>query len=169
MDGARLDVTVEAAPIGPRGADAATLLLAANAGIPPAPLTEVASGGELSRIALAVRLAALERRAAEDGSRPLPTLLLDEIDAGVGGLTAHAVGEKLERLSAAAQILCITHLPQIAGRAEAHFRVEKTAGRPTTTTVERLGPDEVVEELTRMLGGGPDDDAARRHAVALRG
>ena len=139
-----------------------TLELAANAGLAAGPIAQVASGGELSRIALAVRVV------ARSGGGPA-TLLLDEVDAGVGGRTALAVAEKLKRLSAGAQLLCITHLPQIAGVADAHFRVEKQPGDPTVTGVELLQGDEVVDELARMLGADSDDETARRHAASLRG
>jgi DNA repair protein RecN (Recombination protein N) len=162
MAAARLEVDLEEAELGPRGTDSATLRLAANPGLPAQPLAQVASGGELSRIALAVRVAA--RSAGGPG-----TLLLDEVDAGVGGRTARAVGEKLRRLSDAAQLLCITHLPQIAGLAETHFRVEKSPGEPTVTGVVRLRDAEVVDELARMLGADEGDSSARKTAAGLRG
>ena len=116
---------------GARG-DRCELLLAANTGLDPAPLASTASGGELSRIALAIRVAARAHGGPE-------TLVLDEVDAGVGGLTARAVGEKLVRLAEHAQVISITHLPQIASLADAHFRVEKLAGDPTQTTVNGCG------------------------------
>ncbi len=162
MSGARLDVGFEEADLGARGADAVTLRLAANSGLPAQPLAQVASGGELSRIALAIRVA------ARSGGGP-ETLLLDEVDAGVGGRTARAVGEKIRRLAGTAQLICITHLPQIAGLAETHFRVEKSDGEPTVTGVLRLRDDEVVDELARMLGADEGDSAARETAAALRG
>ena len=122
MDGARLVVELTDAPLGARGADRCELLLAANTGLEPAPLASTASGGELSRIALAIRVAAR----AHGGPG---TLVLDEVDAGVGGRTARAVGEKLKRLAEQAQVISITHLPQIASLADAHFRVEKLRRR----------------------------------------
>jgi len=124
------------------GADEAAFLVRPNAGLPFAPVAETASGGELSRIALAI--------AAVAGGE---TLVFDEIDAGIGGETAHAVGRLLQRLAEHAQVVTITHLPQIAALAERHFRVEKTAGDPTHTRIERLGEDERKAELERMLGG----------------
>jgi DNA repair protein RecN (Recombination protein N) len=160
MDEAKLDVQLAPAESAARGADRVTLLLAANPGLAAAPLADVASGGELSRIALAVRVA------ARSGGGP-GTLLLDEVDAGVGGLTARAVGEKLRRLAEDAQVICITHLPQIASLAERHFRVEKSPGDPTITAVSRLAEDEVIDEIARMLGGEDGDEAARRHAAAM--
>jgi DNA repair protein RecN (Recombination protein N) len=160
MPDARMEIVLAEAELGPRGADRAEIRLAANPGLPAGPLSQVASGGELSRIALALRVAA--RASGGPG-----TLLLDEVDAGVGGRTAHAVGERLRALSADAQVICITHLPQIASLADGHFRVLKRTGEPSATEVERLDGDAVVEELARMLGG--DDDAALRHAQAMRG
>jgi DNA repair protein RecN (Recombination protein N) len=162
MDGAHIEVQFDEAELGPRGCDRATVLLAANAGLAARPLAEVASGGELSRIALAVRVA------ARSGGGP-GTLLLDEVDAGVGGRTATAVGDKLQRLAGDAQLLCITHLAQIARAADAHFRVDKRASDPAVTAVTRLEGDEVVDEVARMLGGGEGDESARRHAEALLG
>ncbi len=161
MDGARLVVELTDAPLGARGADRCELLLAANPGLDPAPLASTASGGELSRIALAIRVAARAHGGPE-------TLVLDEVDAGVGGLTARAVGEKLKRLAEQAQVISITHLPQIASLADAHFRVEKLAGDPTQTTVQLLQGDALTDELARMLGGDDDDQTVRRHAEALR-
>jgi DNA repair protein RecN (Recombination protein N) len=127
---------------GATGADEAAFLIRPNAGLPFAPVADTASGGELSRIALAI--------AAVGGGE---TMVFDEIDAGIGGQTAHAVGETLRRLAERAQVLTITHLPQIASLAERHFCVEKVSGDPTHTTIEQLGDDERVAELRRMLGG----------------
>jgi DNA repair protein RecN (Recombination protein N) len=131
---------------GPSGRDEASFLIRPNAGLPFAPAAETASGGELSRIALALRAAA-HAGAGE------PTIVFDEIDAGIGGRTAHAVAEALGRLAQRAQILTITHLPQIASAAEMHFRVEKVPGDPTHTRIERLSESERREEVERMLGG----------------
>jgi DNA repair protein RecN (Recombination protein N) len=161
MAEARFQVEVTEAELGPRGGDRVELLLAANPGLPAGPVAQIASGGELSRIALAIRIAARERGGPG-------TLLLDEVDAGVGGRTARAVGEKLQLLAGAAQVLCITHLPQIASLADAHFRVEKRPGEPTATEVARLSDADVVDELARMLGGDGADGAVRRHAESLR-
>jgi DNA repair protein RecN (Recombination protein N) len=162
MDSARLEVVIEPGELGSRGADRVRLMLAANPGLPSAPLADVASGGELSRIALAVRVEARSGGGAA-------TLLLDEVDAGVGGRTARAVAEKLKRLSSSAQLLCITHLAQIASAADAHFQVEKSPGDPTVTAVRRLGDGEIVDEVARMLGGDQGDEEARRHAAAMLG
>jgi DNA repair protein RecN (Recombination protein N) len=127
---------------GSTGRDAVAFLIRPNRGLPFAPVAETASGGELSRIALAI--------AAVAGGE---TMVFDEIDAGIGGRTAHAVGETLERLAERAQVVTITHLPQIASRAERHFRVEKVAGDPTHTSIEPLDETERRDELQRMLGG----------------
>ena len=131
---------------GPTGRDAVAFLVRPNPGLPFAPAAETASGGELSRIALALR-------AVAHASVGEPTVVFDEIDAGIGGRTAHAVADALARLAARAQLLTITHLPQIASAAEAHFRVEKIPGDPTHTRIERLSEPERREELERMLGG----------------
>jgi DNA repair protein RecN (Recombination protein N) len=128
--------------VGPTGGDEAMFLVRPNAGLPFAPVADTASGGELSRIALAL--------AAVAGGE---TLVFDEIDAGIGGVTAHAVADTLQRLAARAQILTITHLPQIASVADAHFRVEKVPGDPTHTRIEELEDLLRREELERMAGG----------------
>ena len=137
-------VELSAQATGPRatGADTVAFQIRPNAGLPFAPVAETASGGELSRIALAI--------AAVGGGE---TIVFDEIDAGIGGQTAHAVGETLERLATRAQVLTITHLPQIASRADRHFRVEKLPGDPTHTRIEPLGEPERRDEIQRMLGG----------------
>jgi DNA repair protein RecN (Recombination protein N) len=127
---------------GPSGADEAVFSVRPNAGLPFGPIAETASGGELSRVALAI--------AAVGGG---DTMVFDEIDAGIGGQTAHAVGETLRRLAARTQVITITHLPQIASLADRHFRVEKVPGDPTHTRIEPLAADERREELERMLGG----------------
>jgi DNA repair protein RecN (Recombination protein N) len=127
---------------GPTGADDARFLIRPNPGLSFAPVAETASGGELSRIALAI--------AAVAGGE---TMVFDEIDAGIGGETAHRVAETLTRLARRAQVVTITHLPQIASVADRHFRVEKIPGDPTHTRIEQLGDDQRREELQRMLGG----------------
>jgi DNA repair protein RecN (Recombination protein N) len=139
---------VELAPREPgqTGRDEVSFLVRPNPGLPFAPVAETASGGELSRIALALRAVA-HAGAGE------PTIIFDEIDAGIGGQTAHAVADALGRLSARAQIVTITHLPQIASVADAHFRVEKVPGDPTHTQIELLSESDRREEVERMLGG----------------
>jgi DNA repair protein RecN (Recombination protein N) len=127
----------------PAGAETVSFLIRPNAGLPFAPVAETASGGELSRIALAIAAAA--------GGKL--TLVFDEIDAGIGGQTAHAVAQTLRRLGERSQIVTITHLPQIASVADRHFRVEKIPGDPTHTRIEPLAEDDRRDELERMLGG----------------
>jgi len=127
---------------GSTGIDSVRFLIRANPGLPETPVAETASGGELSRIALAI--------AAVGGG---DTMVFDEIDAGIGGRTAHSVGETLRRLAGRAQVITITHLPPIASLADRHFRVEKVPGDPTHTRIEALVPDERKQELERMLGG----------------
>ncbi len=149
---------------GASGAEQAQFEIAPNPGVPAAPLREIASGGELSRVMLALLTAAAERGAA--GGRS--TLVFDEIDAGIGGHTARAVAEQLRTLAQGRQILAITHLPQVASLAARHFTIVKDTGRePTRTTVARLRADEVVGELVRMLGADAGDSGARRHAKEL--
>jgi DNA repair protein RecN (Recombination protein N) len=132
------------------GADEVRFVIRPNPGLPFGPVAEIASGGELSRVALAI--------AAVAGGE---TMVFDEIDAGVGGRTAHAVGETLRRLAEHAQVVTITHLPQIASLADRHFRVEKVPGDPTHTRIEPLGDEERREELQRMLGGEEFLEAVR--------
>ena len=154
------DVGASGGDTGPSGADHVEFLLGPNPGVAPAPIREAASGGELSRVMLALMTVA--------GLGESRTLVFDEVDAGVGGQTARAVGERLRLLAEARQVLCITHLPQIASLAGSHFRIEKSAaGKTALTTVEALEGEGVVEELVRMLGADTGDGAARRHAEEL--
>jgi DNA repair protein RecN (Recombination protein N) len=161
MEAASFEIAVEPRPeAGPTGADAVEFRIAANPGVPAAPLREVASGGELSRVMLALL------GVANDNSDSV--LVFDEIDAGIGGVTARAVGAQLRDLAAGRQVLCITHLPQIASLGARHFSIAKDVGtEPARTSVRALEPAEVVGELVRMLGAGEDDVAARRHAKEL--
>jgi DNA repair protein RecN (Recombination protein N) len=136
-------VRLESAEAGPSGADTVAFLVRPNRGLELAPVATTASGGELSRIALAL--------AAVAGG---DTMVFDEIDAGIGGVTAHGVAASLRRLAAHAQVITVTHLPQIATAAEAHFLVEKVEGDPTHTRIVRLDDAGHHEELQRMMGGG---------------
>jgi DNA repair protein RecN (Recombination protein N) len=161
---AKIEVAVERHAdneLGPHGLDAVEFLFCANEGEPLAPLRKVASGGELSRVLLALKgvLAAGDRVA---------TYVFDEVDAGVGGAVAEAIGRRLKQAARRHQVLCITHLPQIAAFADAHFRVEKakTKGR-TVTRVVQLSAEERIEELARMLGGRTITKSAREHAREL--
>jgi DNA repair protein RecN (Recombination protein N) len=161
MEDASFEVRLEPREeIGPNGAERVELMLAPNPGVPAAPIREAASGGELSRVMLALMTVA--------GTGESRTLVFDEVDAGVGGQTANAVGERLRALGETRQVLCITHLPQIAALASGHFRIEKSSASETAlTTVEELAGDGVVEELMRMLGAESTDGAARKHAKQL--
>jgi DNA repair protein RecN (Recombination protein N) len=135
-------------------------LIAPNPGVPAGPLRDTASGGELSRVMLALMSAAAAAGPA--------TLVFDEVDAGIGGQTARAVGDQLRDLAAGRQLICITHLPQIASLADRHFTIVKdTSGETALTTVTRLERGELVGELVRMLGADDGDAAARRHAREL--
>ncbi len=160
MGAAAFRVELEPVEPGPSGAERVRFLLAANPGEPPRPLARVASGGELSRILLALKNALRDDR--------VETLVFDEVDAGIGGATADAVAERLVRLAAGAQVICITHLPQIASRARHHLRVEKAVeGGRTVVGVRALAGSERVEELARMMGGRHVTETSRRHAREL--
>lgn len=161
MADAEVVIEVDERDLGPTGGDEVRMLLAPNPGHRPAPIAEAASGGELSRIALALRVAAHDRDA-------VPTLVFDEVDAGIGGATAVAVGRKLKDLSATTQVVCITHLAQIAALADRHYRVLKESGDPVTTTIELLDEPGSEAELARMLGGDADAEEARGLARRLR-
>ena len=159
MEGASFSVELEPREeIGASGAERVEFMLAPNAGVAAAPVRESASGGELSRVMLALMTVA--------GAGGTSTLVFDEVDSGVGGQTARAVGERLRALGSERQVLCITHLPQIAALAERHFRIEKLTGGDVAARPGRpLEPAGVVEELCRMLGA----DSGRRGRAAPRG
>ncbi|MGI8558110.1 MAG: DNA repair protein RecN [Solirubrobacteraceae bacterium] len=160
MGEAAFAIHLEPGEPGPNGSDLVRFEIAPNPGVPAAPLRDVASGGELSRVMLALLGAA---NAASDA-----TLVFDEVDAGIGGHTARAAGEQLRSLAGSRQLLCITHLPQVASLGARHFTIAKdTRTEPARTTVARLETAEVVGELVRMLGASPEDVAARRHAKEL--
>jgi DNA repair protein RecN (Recombination protein N) len=144
--------------IGEHGADDIEFLVSANPGQPPRPLAKVASGGELSRISLALQVATLH-------ATHRPCLVFDEVDAGVGGAVAEMVGRQLRALAIAGQVLCVTHLPQVAAQADQQVRVRKqTSGGHTRTALEPLDTDARVEELARMLGGAAITARTREHA-----
>ena len=162
MEGASVEVRLEPHPdgFGPSGSETVEFMVATNPGIPESPLRDAASGGELSRIMLA-----LTSLGAAGGAG---TVVFDEIDAGIGGNTARAVGEKLRRLAEERQLICITHLPQVASQANVHFRIVKKSSRGSSTaTVERVDGDELVAEIVRMLGADRGDEVASRHAREL--
>ncbi|MFD1831656.1 MULTISPECIES: DNA repair protein RecN [Streptomyces] len=146
---------------GPHGVDDVELLLAPHPGAPPRPIAKGASGGELSRVMLAVEVVFA-------GTAPVPTYLFDEVDAGVGGKAAVEVGRRLARLAKSAQVVVVTHLPQVAAFADRHLVVEKTSdGSVTRSGVKTLRDDERVRELSRMLAGQEDSELARAHAEEL--
>jgi DNA repair protein RecN (Recombination protein N) len=162
MGDASFEVSLGERDPGPAGADTVEFLIAPNPGVSAGPLREIASGGELSRVMLAIMSVA-------NASAADATLVFDEVDAGIGGHTAKAVGARLRELGERRQVLCITHLPQIASLGARHFSIVKdTSADPTLTTVVQLGEGEVVSELVRMLGADSDDTTARRHARDLR-
>ena len=162
MSGAKLEVSLEPHPdgFGPLGQERVTFEVATNPGMPTSPLRDAASGGELSRVMLA-----LAGQGARGGAG---TYVFDEIDAGIGGNTAKAVGERLRSLGSERQVLCITHLPQVASMADTHFRIEKSVdGGQATARVELVEGEGLVAEIVRMLGGDGGEDAAVRHAREL--
>jgi DNA repair protein RecN (Recombination protein N) len=154
-----IEIRVEDSAELPGAGDRVTVLLAANPGAPPAPLQRVASGGELSRVMLALRLVS---------SGGPPTMVFDEVDAGIGGAAATSVAEALVGVASDHQVLVVTHLAQIAAAASTQVVVTKsTDGTETLTTARRLEEAERVVEVSRMLSGSPDSDTARRHAEEL--
>jgi DNA repair protein RecN (Recombination protein N) len=174
MPDASFGVTLDRRDAGPSGGDAVEFLIAPNPGVPAGALREVASGGELSRVMLALTTAcggggAGNRRGSRGARDARETLVFDEIDAGIGGHAARAVGARLRELGESRQVLCITHLPQIASLGDRHFSIVKeTSDALARTTVVQLAEPEVVSELVRMLGADAGDTAARRHARDLR-
>jgi DNA repair protein RecN (Recombination protein N) len=162
MEGSSFEVHIEPRDSRTRlGDERVDFLISPNAGVAPQPLRETASGGESSRVMLALMTVV---SGAGDGR----TLVFDEVDAGIGGQTARVVGEKLRALAEGGQVLCITHLPQIASLAQRHFSIEKEqSGELARAQVAQLDGDAVVEELCRMLGADTSDKGARRHAKEL--
>ncbi len=149
-------ITIEADEPGPAGADRVRLLFASDAALEPGPVGRIASGGELSRLVLAMRLAG--------GVADAPIVAFDEIDAGIGGSTALAMGRKLADLSRGRQVMVVTHLPQVAAFADMHFVVERTG---PTAAVRRVEGEERIAELTRMLGGLPESKQGRGYSAEL--
>jgi DNA repair protein RecN (Recombination protein N) len=162
MDGARLEVALEPHPDGwgAGGGETVELRVATNPGMPIAPLGDAASGGELSRVMLAL--------SGTGQAGEVETLAFDEIDAGVGGKVARRVGERLRALGEGRQVVCITHLAQVASLATTHFRVVKeAAGDAAVARVEAVSGDGRHAEIVRMLGADSEDEAAGRHARDL--
>ena len=162
MSGATLEVVLEPHPdgFGASGRETVEFRVATNPGMPVTPLRDSASGGELSRVMLAL--------AGEGARGGAATFVFDEIDAGIGGNTARAVGERLRALGSERQVLCITHLPQVASMADTHFRIEKdTEGAQATADVRLVDGDELVAEIVRMMGADRGDETAGKHAREL--
>jgi DNA repair protein RecN (Recombination protein N) len=161
MQGSRFSVNL--APLGDfeaSGRDRIEFLLS-NSGSEPRPLAKGASGGELSRIMLAIELVLA-------GDHPMPTMIFDEVDAGVGGQAAVELGRRLRRLSENTQVIVVTHLPQVAAFAHQQIKVAKeVSGEITKSSVQLLGPEDRTRELARMLSGNPDSEVALQHAEEL--
>jgi DNA repair protein RecN (Recombination protein N) len=145
----------------PWGIDDVEFLISANPGQKPQPLAKIASGGELSRMSLAIQVI------ASDGSE-IPTMVFDEVDSGVGGGVAEMVGRRLQEIGESRQVLCVTHLPQVASLADQHFRISKVSdGKSTRTGLQVLRKDERIEELARMLGGVEITRKTLEHAAEM--
>jgi DNA repair protein RecN (Recombination protein N) len=161
LDAAKFRTSIIAAEAGPVGTDRVEFEVSTNPGAPFGPLTRIASGGELSRFILALKVAL-----AEAGSAA--TMIFDEVDRGVGGAVASAIGERLARLARQSQVLVVTHSPQVAARASNHYRIEKSHGEEgTRTSVRKLSAEERREEIARMLSGASITEEARAQASRL--
>jgi DNA repair protein RecN (Recombination protein N) len=161
LEAARFRTVVASGEAGPAGSDRVEFEVSTNPGAPFGALTKIASGGELSRFILALKVALAEEGGAS-------TMIFDEIDRGVGGAVASAIGERLARLATKSQLLVVTHSPQVAARATRHYRIEKShSGEGTRTTVRLLDAEERREEIARMLSGAAVTDEARAQAVRL--
>ena len=172
MEKARFQVNFESletseANWSPDGLDHIDFTISTNPGQPLRSLTQVASGGELSRITLALKTCLLETAGVERELAP-KTLVFDEIDSGIGGRVAEAVGRRLEKLAKNHQVLCVTHLAQIAGFADVHFVVDKQhQGKTTVASIKQLSEKQRIKELARMLSGETVTPAALRHAEQM--
>ena len=157
-------ITVAVTPLrelGPYGADDIEIRLAAHPGAPELPLQKGASGGELSRVMLAIEVVFA-------GADPVPTFVFDEVDAGVGGKAAVEIGRRLARLAKLAQVIVVTHLPQVAAFADTHLMVQKANdGSVVSSGITRLDKDGRIRELSRMLAGLEDSEYGRKHAGEL--
>ena len=163
MEGGLLDMRMTPSPDASpsaNGVDRIEMLVSANPGIEPGPIAKIASGGELSRISLAIKVAA-------GRGRSVRTQIFDEVDAGIGGETANAVGQLMQRLSSGAQALCVTHLAQVAVCADRQLQVRKESDDQTTAVdTTLLANEERIDEIARMLGGRISDQS-RRHAMEM--
>jgi len=164
MAGGSFEIALSALPEGAaHGLEQIEFLVSAHKGIPPRPLAKVASGGELSRISLAIQTVASE-------IAQVPTLIFDEVDAGIGGRVAEIVGQMLKKLGKAHQVMCVTHLPQVAASADHQWQVTKAAANgKVASRVNILGSSERVEEIARMLGGVKITETTRKHAAEMLG
>ena len=162
MAGGKLEIALIAlSEGGSHGLEQVEFLVAGHAGSSPRPLAKVASGGELARISLAISV--ITSKASFT-----PTLIFDEVDAGIGGAVAETVGKLLHQLGQSHQILCVTHLPQVAAQGNHHLKVSKSqSNEKTLSQVQALGRPDRVEEIARMLGGATITDTTRRHAREL--
>jgi DNA repair protein RecN (Recombination protein N) len=163
MERCKVDVgfiDIDAEKLDSRGLEEVEIWIATNPGSQPGPLNKVASGGELSRISLALQVAVADKATA-------PTMIFDEVDVGVGGAVADVVGTLLRTLADNVQVLCVTHLPQVAAKGHQHIQVSKAGDRVVTTSLQYLSSEERVEELSRMLGGAVITDATRENAREL--
>ncbi len=157
MGKTKFKVSIEPCQPGPKGADTLEFMISPNPGEPVKPLSKIASGGEMSRIMLALK--------SVTAGASVPTLVFDEIDSGIGGRTAQVLGDKIASLARDCQILCVTHLPQVASKADRHFSIDKSVenGR-SKIKLSALEDEERVRELARMLGGGESSVTAAQHA-----
>jgi DNA repair protein RecN (Recombination protein N) len=164
MAGGSFEIALSALPEGAaHGLEQIEFLVSAHKGIAPRPLAKVASGGELSRISLAIQTVASE-------IAQVPTLIFDEVDAGIGGRVAEIVGQMLKKLGKAHQVMCVTHLPQVAASADHQWQVTKAAANgKVASRVNILGSSERVEEIARMLGGVKITETTRKHAAEMLG
>ena len=161
MAGGKLEVAIEPIAATAAGVDRVEFRIAGHAGATPRPLAKVASGGELSRVGLAIAVLAAQ-------ANPVPTLIFDEADAGVGGAVAEVIGELMRKLGGSHQVFCVTHLPQVAAKAHHHFAVSKArVGDLTVSRITRLDRSARVEEIARMLGGMDITTTTRKHAREL--
>lgn len=163
MPGGVFDIAIQTQDNQPHvhGNDVITFMVSPNPGVKPAPLAKIASGGELSRISLSMQLATLD-------SHAVPTLIFDEVDTGVGGAVAEKVGQLLRTVGEHSQVLCVTHLPQVASQAHHHFRISKSvSGGKTRTAVEALDKKATRDEIARMLGGAKITAKTRQHAQEM--
>jgi DNA repair protein RecN (Recombination protein N) len=161
MEGGQFSITLAEGPASAQGQDIVEFLVAGHAGTTPKPLAKVASGGELARISLA--LSVIASRAAR-----VPTLIFDEVDSGIGGAVAEVVGNLLRELGLRHQVLCVTHLPQVAARGQHHFQVSKQQNKGVTeSSISKLDAHARIEEVARMLGGIKITPTTRKHAQEL--